>query len=526
MKQNGDKYKIQEAQGKQRLIVMLVLHTLKTWVEATTSLENNYKPLRLTVRGMAGTGKSFLLNLLSTIVRELFQSNAVDIKVAPTGTAAFNIDGETCHSAFGLKINKKTSDISKQTEKKLIERFQHTLLIMVDERSLLSSEVLGGMETSACKTVHGGGHFEEDWGGVPVVIIMGDDRQLPPVQINGRGSGAFQILQKARKTQRKSSLESNGDMKFMDLSRMVITLDKNQRVSENNQVFKGILERLRIDEQTEEDASKILNLDINKIGHEKLTKLTQSPETLHLFAFKKDRDELNFKSLSFLCNTTNPVAIMKSQITTLLQNKYAHFRGSNLPRVCTLCCGSKVALKGRNILPRLGLFNGSIGTVDEIVFEDGKNPNAGDLPLYIAVNFPSYSGPSWDSNNPKVVPIPIQSWRCEKRCCMMNYVPLEIAFGKTIHTFQGLQAGRTPPGRPDNPIKTLIVNPGSINFESNNPGLLYTTISRATTIGEDGGDSAIYFQNLTKQHYMSSATKKKKINSQKIWYVGMNGFLI
>ena len=115
----------------------------------------------------------------------------------------------------------------------------------------------------------------------------------------------------------------------------------------------------------------------------------------------------------------------------------------------------------------------------------------------------------------RIVPIPVQSWRCENGCCVMDYVPLEIAFGKTIHTFQGMQAGRTPPGRPDNPMKSIIVNPGNINFESNNPGLLYTTISRATTIGEDGGDSAIYFQNFTRQHYMSSAIKKKKTNLQK-----------
>ena len=54
---------------------------------------------------MGGTGKSFFVHLLSTLCRQIFQTNTVDIKVAPTGTAAYNIGGETCHSAFAISVN-------------------------------------------------------------------------------------------------------------------------------------------------------------------------------------------------------------------------------------------------------------------------------------------------------------------------------------------------------------------------------------------------------------------------------------
>ena len=71
-----------------------------------------------------------------------------------------------------------------------------------------------------------------------------------------------------------------------------------------------------------------------------------------------------------------------------------------------ICIGCKVAIKGRNFQPRWGLYNGSIGTVREIVFGENKNPNEGNLPLYVAVELPSYkppaSVPNFDDDNPKV----------------------------------------------------------------------------------------------------------------------------
>ena len=61
-----------------------------------------------------------------------------------------------------------------------------------------------------------------------------------------------------------------------------------------------------------------------------------------------------------------------------------------------------VCLSNHNFEPEWGLFNNSVGEVEEIVFKDGDNPNAGDQPCYIAVMFPQYSGPAWDAQKPKV----------------------------------------------------------------------------------------------------------------------------
>ena len=52
-----------------------------------------------------------------------------------------------------------------------------------------------------------------------------------------------------------------------------------------------------------------------------------------------------------------------------------------------LCINAKVAIKGYNFYPKWGLHNGAMGTVKEIVFREGKNPNNGDLPEYVVVQF-------------------------------------------------------------------------------------------------------------------------------------------
>ena len=79
----------------------------------------------------------------------------------------------------------------------------------------------------------------------------------------------------------------------------------------------------------------------------------------------------------------------------------SHF-DSKMPGTAMLCRGCKVALSCRNIHPLWGLHNGACGTVDEITFGKDCNPNNGDDPLYVVVDFPNYKGPVWDKDNPTV----------------------------------------------------------------------------------------------------------------------------
>jgi hypothetical protein len=63
-----------------------------------------YKPLRAIVMGCGGTGKSFSINTIISIVRTMTQLNDSILVGVPTGAAAFNVQGSTLHHLLGINV--------------------------------------------------------------------------------------------------------------------------------------------------------------------------------------------------------------------------------------------------------------------------------------------------------------------------------------------------------------------------------------------------------------------------------------
>ncbi len=87
---------------------------------------------------------------------------------------------------------------------------------------------------------------------------------------------------------------------------------------------------------------------------------------------------------------------------------------------------------------------------------------------------------------------------CEYQCRTRELMPLQVAFAKTIYTFQGMNAGLVDPGWPPNMVVRIIVDPGNIMFESQiAPVCLYIASSCDTTMGDMDNiyklNSGIYF---------------------------------
>jgi hypothetical protein len=116
------------------------------------------------------------------------------------------------------------------------------------------------------------------------------------------------------------------------------------------------------------------------------------------------------------------------------------------------------------------------------------------------------SGPPWIKHKPAWVPIPPIEITCKKHCCTYKYVPLNIAYARAGHTFQGQNIG------PNHPIPCIVVNPGKKLMELVCPGLLYMLISRATTIGtpENRFNSALFFCSKTMNRARISNTTQTK----------------
>ena len=68
-----------------------------------------------------------------------------------------------------------------QKKGKLRETFRNIVALIFDERSMIGAEDLGMINKYCQQIVHNGTNEDMIFGGIPVVILVGDDYQLPPV---------------------------------------------------------------------------------------------------------------------------------------------------------------------------------------------------------------------------------------------------------------------------------------------------------------------------------------------------------
>jgi hypothetical protein len=84
-------------------------------------LNNNtkYKPLQAIVMGCGGTGKSFIINTIISIVQKVMQQNDMIQVGAPTGAAAFNIQESTLHRLLEIDVSQPEELLQETTREQL-----------------------------------------------------------------------------------------------------------------------------------------------------------------------------------------------------------------------------------------------------------------------------------------------------------------------------------------------------------------------------------------------------------------------
>lgn len=142
-------------------------------------------PFCLFLTGGAGVCKSHLVRTIVQTVIRIFainnQGNENHVLVcAPTGVAAYNISGYTCHVAFILPLQtKKTDDyIPLSTEKLAVvkETFSAIKLIVIDEISMVGADTLLTIHRRLCDIMSN----TQSFGGISILAV-GDLLQLPAV---------------------------------------------------------------------------------------------------------------------------------------------------------------------------------------------------------------------------------------------------------------------------------------------------------------------------------------------------------
>ena len=118
-------------QGKQLAAYDLVKHHMES---------EDQSPLRLIISGTAGTGKSYLVHCLRLLLR-----NQVCV-VAPTGDAAYNVDGRTLHSLLYLPNKGEFKDLQGDLLNKLLQSLAVVRYIIIDEMSMVGRKLFGQVD--------------------------------------------------------------------------------------------------------------------------------------------------------------------------------------------------------------------------------------------------------------------------------------------------------------------------------------------------------------------------------------------
>ena len=467
----------------------------------------------MTISGKAGTGKSILLETIANIFIHLFGNpNACKI-TAPTGSAANNINGTTNHYLFGInQTNQRDSEVGESVRSSVAERLNGTMCLLIDERSMLSAEILGKMAIVAQNVIAGGVLSHLDWGGLPFIIMFGDDMQL--MSSDPGASNCFDN----DTTRHINIVQAEGYKQFLNFGSDTMELQTIKRQNPQERHFAQLLDKTRQDQLSPKYVALLQQYHLSRRDIYTPEDVTHIQEkALFVYATHEPKDEHNKTQLKRISSHDNPIAKLcpkSNRISSPTQPAVKrHFQDNHQTvhsQPVLLCVGTRVAIAGRNFHPKYGLYNGAIGTVLEFHFEHGANPNHGDFPTHIIVDFPKYTGPPWDKQHPTHIPVCPITVNCAKRCCQRKFIPLAVSFATTIHKCQGINVGPTTQSNSKkNDVDCIVVDIGNRAFEAIYPGTAYSAFSRGTTLGqEDPTTSAIFFigNNLTNERLINMHT--------------------
>ena len=141
---------IRELNDEQQSIVMFHRYWCK---KAVLALKENkpVEPYHVFLSGPGGVGKSHVIKLIHSDTLKLLKlsgtfepDDVIVLLTAPTGVAAFNIDGMTLHSALLLGRSKYSGfqPLSHDRLNSLRTKLSHLMLLIVDEVSMVGANML------------------------------------------------------------------------------------------------------------------------------------------------------------------------------------------------------------------------------------------------------------------------------------------------------------------------------------------------------------------------------------------------
>ena len=136
--------------------------------------------------GEGGTGKSYLIHAIRAWVKKELKGMRVAVS-APTGIAAYNVNGLTLHRIFQLPVEHggtpKYSSLSNEAFQVLREKLKEVVLFIINEVSMISNITFMYIHLRLCEIFNTSDtenkRFREKH-----ILLFGDLLQLPPVNEN------------------------------------------------------------------------------------------------------------------------------------------------------------------------------------------------------------------------------------------------------------------------------------------------------------------------------------------------------
>ena len=110
---DGKEYSIKSMAQEQKDVVLAAVNTIVRFLQNDT----HYTPFRATIMGCGGTGKLYIINTILIIIRNMTRSNATLLIGAPSGSAAFNVQGSMLHHLLGIGVARPEDNIAQKVQK-------------------------------------------------------------------------------------------------------------------------------------------------------------------------------------------------------------------------------------------------------------------------------------------------------------------------------------------------------------------------------------------------------------------------
>lgn len=347
--------------------------------------DKNDLALRMLMTGPGGTGKTHVVRALHAVMTAYGCSHRIRY-LAPTGTAAALIDGTTIHSGLGIQIESKRKGkggrnpgedvedysvvVNPKKKKELREDWMNVLVVLIDEVSLLSLQLL-------CDLDHALRAAKEQnyvFGGM-TVIFGGDFYQYPPV-----GGSPLYCPVAPNHSQTNSEIKRRlGRIAWKSIT-AVVFLEQQMRMASDPE-YGAAVRRLRIRECNYEDVelfnSRVIKsfehpggIDMSTAENRDATAIVRTNLVRQAINNSKSRAETARNPASLvLCAAYDTIKKKPAEghiKTRLLKANMSKDSEKALPGYVPLYNGMPVILRARNISTNLKITNGSQGRVRKI----------------------------------------------------------------------------------------------------------------------------------------------------------------